>query len=73
MAEEVTKQEIKRPKKQFAVWETDGDSGYYFMYESLGDAVSSYGHPVEVFLIEPKSMGEYKTYTRATKLRREKK
>jgi hypothetical protein len=66
--------EVKPTKKLYAVWETDGNSGYYAMYDTMEDAVSSCSDlPVELFEINPKSLGLYKTRVALVKAKPNKK
>lgn len=53
--------EMKKPTTMYAIWETDAESGYYALYESIEDAVSSCGtENAEVFKAEFKRLGVFK-------------
>lgn len=65
------KKQDPKQMKQFMTWfdEQDPDNrGYWEMYDSLEDAVSSKGDGCEVFVMEPKFLGKFKRKVELVKL-----
>jgi hypothetical protein len=65
-------------KVQYAVWDEEGseeDGGYWLLYDTLEDAVSSHSDliSVEVFRMEAKSIGRYKKAVKMVRLKKRKK
>lgn len=67
---------MNKPIIQYAIWQTDGDIGYYEVYESMSDAVSASEENVpEIFEVTYKSLGHYKIAhnVKKVKLKKDKK
>jgi hypothetical protein len=69
-----TKREISYAD-QFGAWKKpeNGDSGYWMLYDSLEDAVSSEGDGCEIYRFTPKFIGRYKRKAEIVKIKARKK
>lgn len=59
--------------KQYGVWNTDNDTGYWDLYDSVEDAVSTHGDGCEVYIIVPKKLGTFKRSVKIVKIKKRKK
>lgn len=59
-------------KEQFLVWEVEGGTGYWLVYDTLEAAVAAHPEPVEVYSMLPKYTGFYITKATLVKTKRSK-
>lgn len=66
---------MARKDKQYAKWNTessDPDEHYWELYDSIADAVCGDDEPVEIFEMNPKSIGFFKQCYKVVKVKKRK-
>ena len=67
---------MKKKLSQYGYWETetsgDEESGYWMMFDTLEDAVSSGGDGIQVYRLDATSLGKYRRRVELEKVKKKK-
>jgi hypothetical protein len=64
---------VKPRLKQYGYWEVENDDyGYWMMYDSIKDLLSTHGDDADVYEIKAKLMGRYKLSVKTVRMKRSK-